>query len=65
MLGEEEYVCKHMQLTKEDLVKVIREKNITTFAKLQDETDVATVCGGCKSAVIKILEDEIDKNALF
>ncbi len=50
-----------MQLTKADIVKVIKEKNITSFEELQDETDVATICGSCTADIEDILEEEIAK----
>lgn len=55
----ENYVCRHMQLTKTDIVKVIREKNLTTFEQIQDETDVATICGSCAQDVDDILQEEL------
>ena len=61
MLGDNKYVCMHMELTKEDLLKAIRENNITTFEELQDETDVSTICGACKSQVFQILDEEINR----
>jgi NAD(P)H-nitrite reductase large subunit len=55
----ENYVCRHMQLTKSDIVKVIREKNLTTFEQVQDETDAATICGSCAQDVDDILQEEL------
>lgn len=61
MFENDEFVCRHMQLTKADIIKVIREKEITSFEELQDETDVATICGSCFADVEEILEEEIAK----
>jgi NAD(P)H-nitrite reductase large subunit len=61
MFDDNDFVCRHMQLTKADIIKVIREKNITSFEALQDETDVATICGSCVADIEEILEDEIAK----
>lgn len=61
MFENDEFVCRHMQLTKADIIKVIREKEITSFEELQDETDVATICGSCVADVEEILEEEIAK----
>jgi len=61
MFDDDDFVCRHMQLTKADVVKVIREKNISSFEALQDETDVATICGSCTSDIEDILEEEIAK----
>lgn len=61
MFDDNDFVCRHMQLTKADIIKVIKEKDITSFEDLQDETDVATICGSCVADIEEILEDEIAK----
>ncbi len=61
MFEDNDFVCRHMQLTKADIIKVIREKEINSFDDLQDETDVATVCGSCVADIEEILEEEIAK----
>jgi len=61
MFEDDEFVCRHMKLTKADIIKVIREKEISSFDDLQDETDVATICGSCKADIEEILEEEITK----
>ncbi|MDK2842926.1 MAG: hypothetical protein PWQ17_2432 [Anaerophaga sp.] len=54
-------VCRHLQLTKENIIKAIREKNLSTFEEVQDETDASTVCGSCAADVEAILEEELRK----
>ncbi|WP_430814867.1 (2Fe-2S)-binding protein [Carboxylicivirga sp. RSCT41] len=61
MFDDNDFVCRHMQMTKADIIKVIRDKSITSFEDLQDETDVATICGSCVADIEEILEDEIAK----
>nr|WP_321452214.1 (2Fe-2S)-binding protein [uncultured Carboxylicivirga sp.] len=61
MFEENDFVCRHMRMTKAEIIKVIREKNITSFDDLQDETDVATICGSCVADIEEILEEEIAK----
>lgn len=56
---DNDIVCRHMQLTKADIVKVIRDKQLTTFEQVQDETDAATICGSCAADVEAILEEEL------
>jgi NAD(P)H-nitrite reductase large subunit len=58
---DHDIVCRHLQLMKADIVKTIREKQITTFEQVQDETDAATVCGSCAADVEAILEEELRK----
>ncbi|SFE48975.1 (2Fe-2S)-binding protein [Thermophagus xiamenensis] len=56
-----DFVCRHLQLTKKDIVRAIREKNLSTFDEIQDETDAATVCGSCAADIEAILEEELRK----
>ncbi len=58
---DRDFVCKHMLLRKADLIKVIHEKNLTTMDEVQDETDVATICGSCYADIEEILEEELEK----
>ncbi|WP_439185713.1 (2Fe-2S)-binding protein [Carboxylicivirga taeanensis] len=61
MFEDNDFVCRHMQLTKTDIIKVITDKQITSFEELQDETDVGTICGSCVADIEEILEEEIAK----
>lgn len=61
MFDNNDFVCRHMQLTKADIVKVIKDKSISSFDDLQDETDVATICRSCRADIEDILEEEIAK----
>jgi NAD(P)H-nitrite reductase large subunit len=56
---DNDIVCRHLQLTKADIAKAIRDKQLTTFEQVQDETDAATVCGSCAADVEAILEEEL------
>lgn len=60
MFEENDFVCRHLQLTKGDIVRVIREKNLSSFTEIQDETDAGTVCGTCVSDIEDILEEELE-----
>jgi len=59
----ENYICRQFQLRKGDIVKVIREKQLTTFEQIQDETDAATVCGSCAEDIEAILKEELELRA--
>lgn len=54
------YVCRHMQLTRDDLVEVIRQKKLTTLEQIQDETNAAVICGSCARSIEEILDEELD-----
>ncbi|MFW6043916.1 MAG: (2Fe-2S)-binding protein, partial [Marinilabiliaceae bacterium] len=38
----DDIVCRHLELTKADIIRAIREKNLSTFEEVQDETDAST-----------------------
>lgn len=59
MFGNDDYICRHLQLTKTDLLHVIREKNLTTFEQIQDETDAATICATCVGDIEELLLEEL------
>jgi NAD(P)H-nitrite reductase large subunit len=61
MFEDRDFVCKHILLRKKDLVKVIHEKNLKTMEEVQDETNVATICGSCFADIEEILEEELKK----
>ena len=57
----DDIVCRHLELTKADIIRVIREKNLSTLEEVQDETDASTVCGTCVADVEAILEEELQR----
>jgi len=59
---DNDFVCRHLRLTKADLIKVIREKGLTSFTQIQDETDAGTVCGSCVADIEEILEEELERS---
>lgn len=61
MFEDDDLVCRHLQLTKADIVKAIRENNLTSFQEIQDETDAGTVCGTCVADIEEILDEELKK----
>lgn len=60
---DNDIVCRHLQLTKADIIKAIRAGELNTFEDIQDETDAATVCGSCAADLETILEEELQKRA--
>jgi len=59
--GDRDFVCKHMMLRKQDLVKAIHEKELKTVEDIQDETNAATICGSCYDDLEEILHEELEK----
>jgi NAD(P)H-nitrite reductase large subunit len=61
MFENDDFVCRHMQLTKADLLRAIRDKGLTSFTEIQDETDAGTICGTCVADIEEILEVELER----
>lgn len=61
MFDSNDFVCRHLQLTKADIVRVIRQKQLSSFTEIQDETDAGTVCGTCVADIEEILEEELER----
>ena len=59
MAFNREYVCRHLQYTKDEIIDVIRDQRINSFEELQDATDIGTVCSTCRDAVETILFEEL------
>lgn len=58
-----EYVCRHLQYTKDEIIDVIKHQNIGSFEELQDATDIGTVCSTCRDDVETILLEELRARA--
>ena len=59
MAFNREYVCRHLQYTKDEIVDVIRHQNINSFDDLQAATDIGSVCSTCRDDVETILFEEL------
>lgn len=56
----EEFVCRHLELSREDIIKAIKEKNLKTVEEIMDETDAGSVCASCIPEITEILYDILD-----
>ena len=59
MAFNREYVCRHLQYTKDEIIDVIRDQKINSFEELHDATDIGTVCSTCRDDVETIVFDEL------
>lgn len=59
MAFNREYVCRHLQYTKDEIIDVINAQNIQSFEELQDATDIGSVCSTCRDDVETILLEEL------
>lgn len=55
----EEIICNCMGVSKEDIIKAIKEKGCKTVEDIQEETDAGTGCGGCLDDIQEILDENL------
>lgn len=55
-----EIICNHLGITRDEFIKVIKEKNLTTVDEVLDETDAGSVCGTCIPDIEEILNDVLE-----
>lgn len=56
-------VCRHMGLTRQDFIDIIKEKNLTNVEDVMDETDAGSVCGSCIYDLNLLLEEILEEQA--
>ncbi|MGZ2369520.1 (2Fe-2S)-binding protein [Ancylomarina sp. YFZ004] len=56
-MEEDILICSCMDLYKNELVKVIKEKDLKTVEEVGDETQAGTICGECVDDIQAILDD--------
>lgn len=54
-------VCRHMGLTRQDFIDIIKEKNLTTVEDVMDETDAGSVCGSCIYDLNILMEEILEE----
>ncbi len=61
--NENDYlVCRHLGITRNQFIQVIKEKNLTTVEEVMDETDAGSICGSCiyeLNIIMEELEEEM------
>ncbi|NLO71604.1 MAG: (2Fe-2S)-binding protein [Porphyromonadaceae bacterium] len=50
-------ICHCYEVTRGELIKAIRDKELKTLEEVMDETEVGTMCGGCIPDVEDILAE--------
>ncbi len=55
----EEIICHCMGVSKEDIIKAIKEKGCKTVEDIQEETEAGTGCGGCVEDIQEILDENL------
>jgi NAD(P)H-nitrite reductase large subunit len=63
-MEDTDFICRHLQITKGEMQKIIREKGLTSFTEIQDETDAGTICGTCVADIEELLAEELERQRL-
>lgn len=56
-----EIICHCRQVSREEIVKAIREKGLKTVEEVGEATGAGTGCGGCQDDIQEILDQELAK----
>jgi len=57
MFADENNVCLCFNVSKETIVKAIKEKGLKTVEDVMQETQAGMGCGGCHSEIEEILKE--------
>lgn len=52
----EEIVCRHLELSVQDIIDAIKNNNLTHLEDVLEETEAGSVCGSCVYDINTILE---------
>lgn len=52
----DEIVCRHLELSVQDIINAIKENNLTHLEDVLEETEAGSVCGSCVMDINLILE---------
>lgn len=55
-------ICNHLGLSRQDIIDVIKEKNLTTLQEVLDETDAGSVCGTCIPDIEELLNEVLNED---
>lgn len=56
-MSDNEIICNCMGVTRGEIVKAIKEKNLTTVEQVGEATEAGTGCGGCQPDIQEILDE--------
>jgi len=56
---EDKVICKCLNITKDEIKKVVFENDIHSFEELQERTKISTSCGECEEEARSLLEEFI------
>ncbi len=60
-MEEDKLICTCFDVYKSDIVKAIKEEELTNLQEVMDATDAGNGCGGCQDEIQEIL-DEVNGN---
>ena len=54
---EDKVICNCMDISYEELEKMILDQNLNTLELVQEKTEAGTVCGSCVDDISDLLEE--------
>ncbi len=57
MAGQETIICQCMEISREEIIRAIKEKGLVNVEQVQDETEAGTGCGACITFIQEIIEE--------
>ena len=57
MASDNDTICNCMGVTRGEIIKAIKEKNLTTVEQVGEATEAGTGCGGCQPDIQAILDE--------
>lgn len=57
MDNNEKIVCMCMDVTENEIIDAIKNKNCNTVEKVGDATGAGTVCGGCQEIIERLIDE--------
>ena len=56
-MNDNEIICNCMGVTRGEIIKAIKEKNLKTVEEVGEGTEACTGCGGCQPELQEILDE--------
>lgn len=56
-MEEDQIICNCFEVYKSEIVKAIKNKELTNIQEVMDVTDAGTGCGSCHDSIQEILDE--------
>ncbi len=56
MMANDDIICNCNEISRDEIIKAIKEKGLKTVEEVGEATTAGTVCGGCQEEIQEILD---------